>query len=97
MEDRPHGWPANTAEGLFKRMAVILEKRGLREHVKKKPPAQLAGTLLPKFHCELNFIKQVWGYAKWIYRFYPASFREDDLVRNVREMLAAIPLPMAQR
>ncbi|KAJ7503793.1 hypothetical protein B0H11DRAFT_2273883 [Mycena galericulata] len=62
-----------------------------------KPPAQLAGTLLPKFHFELNFIEQVWGYAKRIYRFYPASSREDDLDRNVRETLAAVPLPMTQR
>ena len=37
----------------------------------------------PKFHCELNFIEQCWGYSKRIYREYPPSSKEVDLEWNV--------------
>ncbi|KAF9481284.1 hypothetical protein BDN70DRAFT_803826 [Pholiota conissans] len=52
---------------------------------------------LPKFHCELNFIEQCWGYAKTTYRKYPASSREADLDRNVRTALASVPIESMRR
>jgi transposase len=47
---------------------------------------------LPKFHCELNFIEQCWGYAKRIYQHYPASSKEADLERNLLASLEPVPL-----
>src|SRR6266545_8390922 len=52
---------------------------------------------LLKFHCELNFIEQYWGWAKSIYRTYPPSSHEDDLKRNTLQALAGIPLIMMRK
>ena len=52
---------------------------------------------LPKFHCELNFIEQCWGKAKWTYRNYPASSTEADLERNLVSALESVPLHSMQR
>jgi hypothetical protein len=47
---------------------------------------------LPKFHCELNFIEQCWGFAKQIYRHYPASLKEADLEQNMLSAREAVLL-----
>ena len=52
---------------------------------------------LPKFHCELNFIEQCWGYAKRLYHLNPESSWEDVLQRNALEALEAIPIDTMQR
>ena len=52
---------------------------------------------LLKFHCELNFIKQCWGYAKQIYHHFPPSSKEADLKANLLKALELVPLTSMQQ
>ncbi|KAI0343131.1 hypothetical protein BDW22DRAFT_1407059 [Trametopsis cervina] len=50
-----------------------------------------------KFHCELNFIEQVWGYAKHLYREFPASSNEEALEQNVVAAIDTVPINISDR
>jgi transposase len=52
---------------------------------------------LPKFHPELNFIEQCWGYAKCVYRLKPFSKETAVLERNTLESLESVPLVCMRR
>ncbi|KAF8240327.1 hypothetical protein L208DRAFT_1049715, partial [Tricholoma matsutake] len=52
---------------------------------------------LIKFHCELNFIEQCWGYAKRKYCEFPPSSKEADLERNLLAELEMVSLDKMHR
>jgi hypothetical protein len=52
---------------------------------------------LLKFHCELNFIEQCWGFAKHLYQQYPSSTKVANLECNVLEALDSVPLIAMQQ
>ncbi len=52
----------------------------------------IPAAFLPKFSPELNPIEQCWGYAKRIYRECPPSSAINDVIKNARMALTAVPL-----
>jgi hypothetical protein len=66
----------------------------LEEHCEKRG---VKVVFLPKFHCELNFIKQCWGMAKRIYRLNSCSSLEADLEKNTIAALDSVDLKCMRR
>ena len=46
----------------------------------------------PKFHCELNFIEQYWGNAKFRYQETPFTNNEEQMMLNMHECLDSVPV-----
>ncbi|EGO02445.1 hypothetical protein SERLA73DRAFT_119704 [Serpula lacrymans var. lacrymans S7.3] len=91
--------PGHPQAGFFKGMAIILSKHGFIESLLEMTCKARGFTVIfiPKFHCELNFIEQCWGFAKHIYQQYPASSKEADLECNILAALESVPLDTMRR
>ncbi|KAH7903801.1 hypothetical protein BJ138DRAFT_1131235 [Hygrophoropsis aurantiaca] len=103
--------PGHEREGVFIGMVNILAERGfdynevntLRAECPKSRlelACEARGfqvLFLLKFHCELNFIEQCWGYAKRVYREFPPSSSEADLERNIIAALDSILVESMRR
>ena len=79
---------------LFNQLDFVAQKLKLEELV------ELCGYQMifyPKFHCEVSFIEQCWGFAKRVYHEFPASSAEADLEKNVILLLNAVPLDSMRR
>ena len=79
---------------LFSQPDFMAQKSQLQELI------ELRGHLCdfyPKYHCELNFIEQYWGAAKFQYRGAPRPTTAMAMEKLVKDSLDRVPLLQIQR
>jgi hypothetical protein len=79
---------------LFNQPDFVNQKSALEELIEDR--GHLC-TFYPKFHCELNFIEQYWGAAKYRYRATPLTESIEEMERNVMACLDNVPLDQLRR
>ncbi|KAJ3780523.1 hypothetical protein GGU10DRAFT_397774 [Lentinula aff. detonsa] len=79
---------------LYFEQDFVDQKSMLEEHCERQAYQII---FFPKYHCELSFIEQCWGYAKNVYRMFPTSSSEADLEENTLKALDSVPLVSMRR
>lgn len=74
---------------LYTQPDFISQKSQLQEHV--EPRGHLCD-YYPKYHCELNFIKQYWGTAKLRFQVAGRARTLADMEKKMLECLDGVPL-----
>ncbi|KAJ3992481.1 hypothetical protein F5050DRAFT_1715241 [Lentinula boryana] len=79
---------------LYFEQDFVDQKSMLEEHCERRGYQII---FFPKYHCELSFIEQCWGYAERVYRMFPTSSSEADLEENTLKALDSVPLVSMRR
>ncbi|KIY48763.1 hypothetical protein FISHEDRAFT_8860, partial [Fistulina hepatica ATCC 64428] len=79
---------------LFNQPDFVNQKSWLEEHITRR--GHLCD-FYPKYHCELNFIEQYWGAAKYRYRSCPRTSKIAEMEKNVLQSLDDVPLSQIRR
>lgn len=79
---------------LFNQPDFQEQKSALQEYIESRGHKAI---FYPKYHCELNFIEQCWGRAKYYYRMLPRTSNEKEMEENVISSLDSIPLELFRK
>ncbi len=79
---------------LFNQPDFVNQKSWLEEYITAR---EHICNFYPKYHCELNFIEQYWGAAKYWYRTCPHAFKIDVMEKNMIAALDDVPLLQIRR
>jgi hypothetical protein len=79
---------------LFSQLDFVNQKSQLQELIESRGHIC---DFYPKYHCELNFIEQYWGAAKYRFRSMARGATMDEMEKNVVSCLDNIPLLQIRR
>lgn len=79
---------------LFTQPDFVNNKSALQELVERRGHIC---DFYPKYHCELNFIEQYWGAAKFAYRVARRSTNIDEMESKMLSSLDDVPLLQIRR